>query len=208
MIFKNRQEAGELLAQKLNGLQNALVIGLARGGIVTAAAVAKELKVPLDIICIRKLGSPQNPELAIGAIGSGGQTFINQNLIDYLDVPASYLQQEMEQQKALAKQREESYHKVYPEKDVKGKTVILVDDGLATGATMQAAVITMKNKGALKVIVAVPVAAPDSLLGIKKVCDEVIAIDAPPFFQAVGQFYEEFSQVEDEEVISILKSLA
>lgn len=209
MIFKNREEAGRLLAKKLEKYRenlSSVVIGLARGGVVTAAAIAKELKVPLDIICIRKIGAPQNPELALGAIGSNGQTFLNEELIHYLNVDSSYLQEEKERQKALAKAREDTYHKAYPEISVKGKIVILADDGLATGATMQAAVAKMKKDGVAKVVVAVPVAAPDSLDKIKRVCDEAVYLDAPFFFQAVGQFYDDFSQVEDGEVISILKN--
>lgn len=182
------------------------MIGLARGGIVTAAAIAKELKVPLDIICIRKIGAPHNPELAIGAIGSNGQMFLNEDLINYLNPSKTYLHEEMERQKSLAKAREEAYHKAYPEMSVKGKTVILADDGLATGATMKAACAKMKKDGASKIVVAVPVAAPDSFEEIKLECDEAVCIDTPPFFQAVGQFYEDFSQVEDDEVISILGS--
>jgi putative phosphoribosyl transferase len=207
VIFKDRAEAGTVLAKKLEKYrqsQDAQVVGLARGGIVTAAAVAKALQLPLDVICIRKIGAPHNPELALGAIGSNGQVFLNEDLIGYLNVSSLFLQEEMQRQKTVAKAREDAYHKVCPEKDVTGKTVILVDDGLATGATMQAAVAKMRKDGAARIIAAIPVAAPDSLEQIKLVCDEAVCIDAPPFFQAVGQFYDDFSQVEDNEVISIL----
>jgi putative phosphoribosyl transferase len=163
------------------------------------------LQVPLDVICIRKIGAPHNPELALGAIGSNGQVFLNEDLIGYLHVPLPFLETEMGRQKALAKAREDAYHKAYPERAVNGKTVILVDDGLATGATMQAAIAKMKKDGAARIIVAVPVAAPDSLEQIKLLCDEAVCLDAPPFFRAVGQFYDDFSQVEDDEVISILR---
>jgi putative phosphoribosyl transferase len=207
VIFKDREQAGELLAKKLDKYKQnkrALVIGLARGGIVTAASCAKVLELPLDIICIRKIGAPQNPELAIGAIGSNGQMFLNEDLISYLSVPPSFLQEEMEKQKSLAKTREEAYHKAYSEISVKEKTVILVDDGLATGATMQAAVAKMKKDGASQIVVAVPVAAPDSLDQIKRICNETACLDTHSFFQAVGQFYDDFAQVEDDEVIAIL----
>lgn len=207
MIFKDREQAGELVAKKLEKYRQSkdvVVIGLARGGVVVAASIAKILKLPLDVICIRKIGAPNNPELAIGAIGSSGDVFLNEDLISYLNVPPSFLQAEMQRQKALAKAREEIYHKSFPAVSLKEKIVILVDDGLATGATMQAAIAKMKKEGALRVIVAVPVAAPDSWEQIKPLSDEAICLDTPHFFQAVGQFYDNFSQVEDGEVIAIL----
>lgn len=207
MIFKDRTQAGELLAKKLEKYRddpNAVVIGLARGGVVNAAAIAKALNLPLDAIVLRKIGAPQNPELALGAIGSNGKPFLNENLIEYLNVPLSFLKEEMDRQKELARVREEAYHKNRPFLATKGKTVILVDDGLATGATMQAAVAKMKGEGAAKIVVAVPIAAPESLEQIQLAADEVAYLDAPPFFQAVGQFYEDFAQVEDEEVLFFL----
>jgi putative phosphoribosyl transferase len=189
------------------GQKDVIVIGLARGGVVTASLVARELKLPLDLLCLRKIGAPHHPELAIGAISKTGDVYLNQDLIDQMGVQDEYLKAEMQKQQFLAKRRESLYHEKLPPEILENKTVILVDDGLATGATMKAAIQFVKSQGASKVIVAVPVGADDSLHEVSELADDVVCPLIPPFFQAVGQFYEEFDQVEDEEVIQILNKV-
>jgi putative phosphoribosyl transferase len=208
-MFRDRVEAGELLAHALKAYDKnpqAIVLGLPRGGVVTAYAVAKKLTLPLDILSLRKIGAPQNPELALGAVSATGEIFLNEDLIAHLGVPEGALASKIKSERERALERYERFRKGRSPLHLEGKTVILVDDGLATGATMQAAILTAKAQEAARVVVAVPVAAPDSLEEVKDNADEVVCLNTPFFFQAVGQFYEDFAQVEDEEVISLLKS--
>ncbi len=206
MIFKDRDEAGKKLAQKLLAYQdkeNTLILGLPRGGVVVAAEVAKVLHVPLDIIVTRKLGAPGNSEFAIGAVDDKGHAIFNEEAQD-LGISEAYKKEILEKKKKEAEHQLKLYRKNRPPLDLKDKTVILVDDGLATGATMRAAVYSAKAKGAQKVIVAVPVAAPSSLEKLREEADELIYCDAPFFFGAVSSFYESFDQTTDEEVIELL----
>ena len=208
-MFRDRVEAGELLAHALKAYDKnpkAIVLGLPRGGVVTAYAVAKKLTLPLDILSLRKIGAPQNPELALGAVSATGEIFLNEDLISHLGVPEGALASKIKSERERALERYERFRKGREPLHLEGKTVILVDDGLATGATMQAAILTAKAQGAARVVLAVPVAAPESLEEVKDNADEEVCLNTPFFFQAVGQFYEDFSQVEDEEVISLLKS--
>lgn len=209
MTFKNRQDAGQQLAGKLGkykGDPDVIIIGLPRGGVVTAAEVAKELKVPLDIVVPRKIGAPGNPEFAIGAIAEDGEGIINQETVDMLGVTKEYIEETIAEEKEEAQRRLKAYRGDRASLDLKGKTAILVDDGIATGSTMRAAVLSAKAKGAKKIVVAVPVTAGDSKAKIEAEVDEFVCLDVPIFFGAVGAFYEEFSQTEDEEVIDILKT--
>jgi len=208
MMFLDRQEAGSLLAPHLIKYKNSpetLVIGLPRGGIICAAEVAKFLNLPLDVITPRKVGSPYNPELALGAVTHTGDGYFNLDIISQLGVSESFLKQEIEKEKAISLARQKLYRKNKPPLDVRGKTIILVDDGLATGATMKAAIQSMKSQGAKKIIAAIPVSPPDTLEEIRAMCQEVVCLDAPAYFQAVGQFYSNFQQTSDEEVIQLLK---
>lgn len=209
MLFKDRQHAGKLLAnilEKYRDNHHVVVIGLPRGGVVTAYEVAKQLNLPLDIICARKIGAPYNPEFAIGAITETGDSFLNQEVIDRLDIPKEYIDETIKKESAESARRVEAYKKNRLPTNLSGKTVILVDDGIATGATMKASIKTAKKKGAKKIIVAAPVAAPDTLNEIESEVNEVVCLAAPIFFQAVGQFYERFDQTTDEEVIALLNS--
>lgn len=209
MIFRDRKDGGEQLAQELlkyRNLPEVVVLGLPRGGVVTAFEVAKALHLPLDIICPRKIGAPFNPELAIGAITETGEGVFHYDLISRLGVSERYIQQEVEKEKKQAQRRLTLFRKNRPKINLEGKTVILVDDGLATGATMQAAIKSAKAEGAAKVVVAIPVAPPDTYDKIQEMVDEIIALSTPSFFQAVGQFYEDFSQTEDEEVVELLNA--
>ena len=208
MMFKNRQAAGEKLIPQLEKYRNnhqAIILGLPRGGVVTASVIAQELKLPLDLIVPRKIGAPGNPELAIGAITEDGEGIFDESLITAYQISQKYIDQEVEKEKQEAKRRLKAYRAGRKPLDLKNKIAILVDDGVATGATMRAAIKSAKKKGALKVVVAIPVIAAEALIILKKESNEVIYLDAPAWFGAVGEFYEDFSQVEDEEVVKRLQ---
>ena len=204
-IFKDRIEAGKRLAEVLSEFKNsdAIVLALPRGGVVVAKEVARELGLPLDIIVTRKIGAPGNDEYAIGAIDITGAGVWNEAERAYVD--PKWLEHKIESEKKEAMRRFETYRKGMGALNLKNKTVIIVDDGIATGLTMQAAVAYSKREGALKVVVAVPVASTESVRALKSVA-EVRILETPIFFSAVGEWYEDFPQVSDEEVISALAS--
>lgn len=207
MIFMDRYDAGQQLAEMLvayRGKTDAVVLGLPRGGVAVAAEVAKALNLPLDVICSRKMGAPYNEELAIGAVTDTGHCYFNGQIVDYLDIPEEYIAhiREREQQRALRQLL--LFRRGRPRRVLVGKVVILVDDGLATGATMKAAAAAAKAEGAKRVVVAVPVGAVESLEEIRGLVDEVVCVMEPPHLRAIGQFYRDFSQVEDEEVLALL----
>lgn len=205
MIFKNRTDAGLKLAEKLEkykDVPNTVVLALPRGGIVVGYEVAKILNLPLDIVVPRKIGAPGNPEFAIGAVTESGEVILNEEVLGISD---EYLKTEVEKEKQEAERRLKLYRGGRPPLDLKNKTVIISDDGLATGLTMRAAIATAKKLGAKKIVVAIPVAPPDAVELIKKEVDEIFYLDASPLFGAVGAFYQEFGQTTDEEVIDLLK---
>lgn len=207
MFFFNRTDAGEQLAKKLQeykGAKETVVMGLACGGVVTAAAVAKELQLPLCVSVVRKVGAPGNPELAIGAVAEKGDALFNERLIAMLGVSKEYLLREVERQRKIAREREGLYFKQGKPQPVENRTVILVDDGIATGATMKMAIRSLRARGVKCLVLAVPVAAPDSLEQMRVEVDRVVCLYAPEYFEAVGAFYKEFDQVEDDEIIKIL----
>ena len=208
MTFKNRADAGQKLAKILGKYQkaaNTVVIALPRGGVVVGFEVAKILNLPLDIVVPRKIGAPGNPEFAIGAITETGEGIFDETTIAAYDITKSYLEHEVAKEKAEAERRLKLYRGSRLPLDLKNKTVIIADDGLATGLTMRAAIKTIKKMNAAKIVVAIPITPPDTAELIKKEIDEIIYLDAPPFFGAVGAFYEEFGQTTDEEVIDLLK---
>lgn len=208
MVFIDRNEAGEKLAQallKYKNAENTIVLGLPRGGVVTAGAFARALNLPLDVTCPRKIGAPFNPELAIGAITETGHGEFNRPLIRQLEVPEEYIKEQIEIEKKQAERRLALFRKDLPARKLKGTTVILVEDGLATGATMKAAIQSVKAEKAAKIIVAVPVSPKDTFEEIEASVDEAYCLEIPFFFNAVGQFYEFFTQVEDNEVLAILQ---
>lgn len=210
MIFSNRRDAGEKLVPELNKYRNdpnAVVIGLPRGGVVTAFEVAKGLHLPLDVVCPRKIGAPFNPELAIGAITETGEGVFHHDLISGLGVSQKYIEQEVEKEKKVAQRRLALFRKNRPKVSLQGKTVIIVDDGLATGATMQAAIKSVKKEMAERIVVAVPVAPQDIFEKIQEEVDEIVVLDTPAYFAAVGQFYVDFTGTEDEEVVELLTHL-
>jgi len=205
-MFTNREEAGNLVAEKLlqyKANKDAVVVTIPRGGVVTGYAIAKKLSLPLEIVLSKKIGHPFNKEYAIGAV-----TLKNSILSDAaLEVSQVYIHDETEQIRKLLKQRLDSYYGDRKPMDLKDKIVILVDDGIATGNTMISCIQLIETQKPSKIIVALPVAPPSAFKKIKEMeeVDEEICLSTPANFQAVGQFYEEFSQVDDKEVIELLK---
>jgi putative phosphoribosyl transferase len=210
-IFSNRAEAGRLLAEKLDkyaGRDDVIVLGLPRGGVPVAYEVARRLGVPLDVFIVRKLGVPGFEELALGAIASGGVRVLNEDVVRALPNANELIESVTTRELAELARREQIYRDGRPAPDISGRTVILVDDGLATGATMRAAVAALRQLGAAKIVVAVPVGAADTCREIEQEVDETVCAMAPEWFQAVGQFYEDFSQTSDEEVRELLAHAA
>jgi putative phosphoribosyl transferase len=209
--FKDRSQAGELLAERLVELgydqqPNLLVFGLPRGGVPVAFQVARRLGAPLEVWVVRKLGTPGHEELAMGAIASGGGRVLNQEIVDSLQISAQAIAAVEQQELAELERRERLYRGQRPFPDLSGKTVLLVDDGLATGATMKAAIAAARQKKPARLVVAVPVAPPDTVAEIQSLVDEVVCLITPPFFQAVGLWYEHFPQISDEEVLALLQA--
>ena len=205
MYFKNRIEAGKKLAEKLKKYKNPIVLSIPRGGVVIGYEISKKLKCPHDIIIARKLGAPQNPELAIGAVTTEGDLFLDETLIEKMGVDHKYILGEQERQMKEAERREHAYRKGRRKVKIKENIVIIVDDGLATGATMEAAVRSVKRDGAKKIIIAVPVAPEDAVERYTKLGIDIVSLHTPVSFWAIGQFYSDFPQVSDEEVIELLK---
>src|SRR6266581_4313696 len=209
--FANRTEAGRLLAEKLEKYANrndVIVFGLPRGGVPVAYEVAKRLHVPLDVYIVRKLGVPGFEELAAGAIASGGVRVLNEDVMRAIPHADQAIEAVTTRETAELARREEIYREGRPAPDLRDRIVILVDDGLATGATMRAAVKALRQRGAAKIVVAVPVGPPDTCREIEQEADETICLSTPPFFQAVGQYYEDFSQTSDEDVRELLSQAA
>jgi putative phosphoribosyl transferase len=208
MIFKNRKDAGQKLAEKLAkyaGRDDVLILALPRGGVPVAFEVAEKLGAPLDVFLVRKLGVPGQEELAMGAIASGSVRVLNTRTIDYLKISEEAIDRVAEREQRELRRREREYRGGLPAPDVSGKIVILIDDGLATGATMRAAAIALKQMNPARIIVAVPVAADETCREFKQEVDAVICAITPEPFYGVGLWYEDFSQTTDEEVRELLK---
>lgn len=206
-MFVDRYDAGKKLAPllaKYKGQQDVRVIGLARGGVVVAYEVAVYLEATLDVICPRKVGAPFNPELALGAVTETGDGYFNEKLITALSVSGAYLKEECAKESERAKKRLALFRNNRPPLQIAGKTVLVVDDGIATGATMKAAILALRKERVAKIVVAVPVSSPDTAHEIKALCDEFVCIDLPGTFQAVGMYYQNFSQTDDDEVVALL----
>jgi len=185
--------------------KNGIVLAIPRGGVVVGYEIAKALNLPLDVIIPRKIGAPANPELAIGAMTEDGTIILDDNLITYLGVQRDYIKAESERQKHEIERRLKLYRQNEPYPSLKGLDVVIVDDGIATGSTMKAALASVKNRGASTVTVAVPVGPPSTIKELKKQADRVVCLYTPEYFQAIGQFYTDFNQTTDEEVIQLLK---
>src|SRR5437588_11043742 len=210
-IFPDRAEAGRLLGLKLSkyaGRDDVIVLGLPRGGVPVAYEVAQALRAPLDVFIVRKLGVPGFEELAAGAIASGGVRVLNEDVMRALPNADEIIEAVTQRETAELERREQEYRDGRPAPEIRGRTVILIDDGLATGATMRAAVKALRQRRAAKIVVAVPVGPPDTCKEFEDEADEVVCASAPAFFQAVGQYYEDFSQTSDEEVRELLTKAA
>lgn len=204
MRFRNRQEAGQKLAKKLKEkhpiIKNGIVLALPRGGVVVGAEVAKALSLLLDVIVTRKIGAPLNPEYAVAAISA------HEMIVSPRENPdKKYLEEETKKERQEIDRRVREYRGDRPEIDLKNKTAILVDDGLATGLTMAVAIKEVKLQNPAKIIIAVPVAPPETIDNLKPKVDEIIVLNIEPMFFAVGQYYEIFGQTTDKEVINLLK---
>ncbi len=207
-VYKNRFEAGNVLAERLNNYAHrpdVLVLGLPRGGVPVAYAVAERLGTPLDVFIVRKLGVPGHEELAMGAIASNGVKVLNEDVVVALNIRSSVIDQVAAVEQQELQRREREYRDDRPRPDVRGKTVILVDDGLATGSTMRAAVQALRPHLPARIVVAVPVAPPDVCDEFRHLVDEIICAITPEPFYGVGLWYEDFSQTTDEEVRNLLR---
>ena len=209
MLFRDRADAGRHLLSKLGayeGRPDVLVLGLPRGGIPVGYEVARGLGSPLDVFVVRKLGVPGQEELAMGAIATGGVRVVNRDVVDALHIPPDVLDRAAEAERRELERRERSYRGDRPEPRVEGRTVILVDDGLATGSTMRAAVQALRQQRPARIVVAVPVAASATCEELRREVEDVVCFATPEPFMAVGRFYDDFSQTTDEEVHDLLAS--
>jgi putative phosphoribosyl transferase len=210
-MFKDRGDAGVQLAHRLKEYKDqkgVLVLALPRGGVVTGYEIASYLNVPMDILIVRKIGFPGQTELAIGAVSETGTAVLNESIISTYGVPTDYIEHEIFRQKEEISRRVKLYRKGNRLPDLQGKIVILVDDGVATGATMKAAIVTLKEEKLNKLIVALPVGPHDVADEIAQMVNEFICIETPVDFMAVGAHYNDFTQVSDEEVIKLLQRSA
>ncbi|WP_435348061.1 phosphoribosyltransferase [Haloarchaeobius sp. HRN-SO-5] len=207
-MFANRTDAGRRLADMVRerGVEADVVLAVPRGGLPVGRAVADELGIPLDIVAARKLGAPGNPELAIGAVSSDGTVWVNDALVEDLGVSQGYIEDETVTERTAAAEKVETYRTGREPLDLHGKTALVVDDGVATGATTIACLRQAYAAGADRVVLAVPVGPPDTIERLRAEADEVICVETPSQFRAVGQFYDSFTQVTDEEARSYLES--
>ena len=203
--FADRAEAGRLLAAALRDLEGEVVVlAIPRGGVPVAAEIARRHGWPLDVVIPRKVGAPGNPELGLGAIAPGVRV-LDERIIGRLGVPPEYLEHEIERQEAEIRRRAAVYRRGRPPVDVAGKTAVIVDDGVATGGTAAAALRWARAQGAEAAVLAVPVGAPESLRRLAPEADRIVALAAPDRFYAVGQWYRDFDQTSDDEVIRLLE---
>ena len=206
--YEDRSDAGEVLATHLKevigNIEHGIVLALPRGGVPVADKIAKKFRLPLNVLVVRKLGHPENPEFAIGAIASGGGKIIHLDKVSRLNISQSQMEKVIEKEKEKLEKRERLYNKERKPLDLEGKRVILVDDGIATGASMQVAIEVLKDMDPSEIIVAVPVAPQKSLSKISKMVDKVECPLQPRLFGAIGRFYNKFGQTSNEEVKEIL----
>ncbi len=208
MIFRDRTDAGRQLAARLTRYADRTdvsVLALPRGGVPVAYEVAKELNAPLDVFLVRKLGVPGHEEFAMGAIASGGVRVLNEDIVNYLRIPDEVIDLVAAHEQRELERRERAYRDDRPPPDVKGRVVILIDDGLATGSTMRAAAASLRLQKPARIVVAVPVSSPETCDEFRSEVDEIVCAFTPEHFQGVGLWYEDFSQTSDEEVRELLK---
>ena len=210
-MFADRRDAGDQLISRLKEYkdqQGVIVLSLPRGGVATGYEIARSLNMPLDIVIVRKIGFPGQPELGIGAVSETGTVVLNTSIISTYGVPKEYIEREVSRQKEEISRRVKLYRKGKKLPSLEGKTVILVDDGVATGATVKSAITTLKEENLKKLIVALPVAPPGVVKELEQMVDLFICIETPFDFMAVGSYYHDFTQVSDEEVINFLERSA
>lgn len=209
--FRDRTEAGEKLAARLQHYErrkDAIVLALPRGGVPVGFEIAGKLGLPLDVFVVRKLGVPGQRELAMGAIASGGVRVLNEDVLRAMPHAAATVSAVTNQEAQEVQRRERDYRQGRPAAEVEGRVLILVDDGLATGATMLVAIAALRQKNPAKIVVAVPVCPPDTLGEVERAADETVILFAPDWFRGVGQFYEDFAQLTDETVRLLLARAA
>jgi predicted phosphoribosyltransferase len=208
--FSGRASAGKLLAAELQSYRGdkPAVLGVPRGGVIIAAEIALDLETDLDIVMAHKLQAPQNSELAIGAVCENGTHFVEKEIAFYGGANNEYILREKKQQMLEMDRKVKLYRSVLPKLTLAGRVVIITDDGVATGATMQAAIWAVWREKPKKVVLALPVGPPDTITRLSKAVDDTVCLKTPPYFQAIGQFYIEFPQVEDEELLMILQKEA
>lgn len=205
--FQNRTEAGRLLAEALRsyeGRSDALILALPRGGVPVAFEVAQALGIALDLMLVRKLGMPGQEELAMGAIATGGSQFLNQDLVASAGISEAVIEAVAKREKKELERREQAYRGPRPVPEVRERCIILIDDGLATGATMRAAVLALRSQQPGRIVIGVPVAPPDTVAELRAEADEVVCLATPEPFFAIGKWYLDFSQTSDEEVRELL----
>jgi hypothetical protein len=209
-MFFDREDAAGQLAEQLRvlHLKSPLILASPRGGVVTGAVLARELGAELDVVLARKLRAPYQPELAIGAVGEDGDVYLNHAVKAATGVDPAYIERERRYQVAEIGQRQQLFRASRPQAEVSGRSVILTDDGIATGSTMIAALHVLRAQRPHVTIVAVPVAPPDRLQSIRKLCDQLFCLLEPENFYAIGQFYTSFNPVADDEVVRILRELS
>ncbi len=209
-MFTDRKEAGQYLAAALKELhlESPVVLAVPRGGVPVGFEVARALNAPLDIVVVRKLGAPGQHELGLGAIVDGDhpQSVLNEEIIRELDVSPEYLEAEIESELKEIRRRQNAYRKGRAPADLGGRTVIVVDDGIATGGSIRAALRGVRRMGPKKLVLAVPVAPPEAIESMRSEADKIVCLETPELFFAIGEFYEDFSQTSDEEVIKLLEA--
>jgi putative phosphoribosyl transferase len=210
-LFRDRREAGRLLAAKLAawaGRRDVVVLALPRGGVPVGYEVARALGAPLDVFTVRKLGVPEHPELAMGAVATGGVRVLNEDVMRMLAIPDETVEAVTREERAELARRDALYRGDRPPPDLRDRTVLLVDDGLATGATMQAAIAAIRAQAPGRIVVAVPAGAPDTCHALRMLADDVVCAVTPDPFHAVGIWYQDFSQTSDDEVRALLRRAA
>jgi len=207
MSFRDRQDAGLKLAEALRGRvgEHPLVLGIPRGGVVMAAAIADALNGDLDVMLVHKLGAPLNPEVAVGAMDENGDVYLNE-LVEAEDIGRAFIEQESREQLAALRERRARYTPIRTPIPLEDREVILVDDGLATGATMMVGISSARRRRARRVIVATAVAPRDTAARMARLANDFVCLETPPLFYAVGQFFDDFAQVSDEEVETLLRA--
>jgi putative phosphoribosyl transferase len=206
--FANRMEAGRLLAEqvKSRGGENTVALGIPRGGVIVANEISLGLKIRMDIVLTHKLGAPTNMELAIGSVSESGLLFVNKSIAAYVEADESYIEQEKARQLQQIAEKVKLYRAVLPKTQLKGKVVIITDDGVATGATVLAALWAVRQEKPNKIVLALPVGSPDTVTKLSEDADETVCLKAPPDFDALSRFYLEFGQVEDEQLMQLLEN--